>query len=98
MKNRELYEMVVGAVCRHTGYDEVSILERNLEGCVDARYMLVHILSRYLTDEEIAKEAKFTRQSVNYIRNHFDLKEKKWSFRNILADICNDISNDLLLN
>lgn len=98
MKNRELYQIVVGAVCRHTGYDEVSILKKNLEGCVDARYMLVNILSRYLTDEEIAREAKVTRQSVNYIRNHFDFKNNKWSFRNTLAEICSEINRDLIFN
>lgn len=87
MNNRDLYQKVVGELCKHTGYDEASIINRNIEGCVDARYVLVYMLGQRLTDDEISRETGMARQSVNYIRNHFDSRMNKWSIRNLLFDI-----------
>ena len=79
MKAAELYQNMVAAVCRHTGVGEVDVLESNKEECVDARYILIHFLSQYLTDEDISRVTGLTRQAVNYIRNHFEQKMNKWN-------------------
>lgn len=81
MKAAELYQNMVAAVCRHTGVGEVDVLESNKEECVDARYILIHFLSQYLTDEDISRVTGLTRQAVNYIRNHFEQKMNKWSIK-----------------
>lgn len=77
MKMKELYQTVMAAVCRHTEIREVDILGSNREECVDARYILIHILAHFLTDEEIAGQTKLPRQSVNRIRNRFAAKTNK---------------------
>lgn len=87
MKSTELYQAMTAAVCRHTGVSEVDMIESNKEECVDARYILIHFLSQYLTDEDISRVTGLTRQAVNYIRNHFEQKINKWSIKSCISDI-----------
>ncbi len=92
MKAAELYQTMAATVCRHTGVGEVDMLESNKEECVDARYLLVHFLSQYLTDEDISRATGLTRQAVNYIRNHFEQKINKWGVKGNMADISNELA------
>lgn len=98
MKAAELYQNMVAAVCRHTGVGEVDVLESNKEECVDARYILIHFLSQYLTDEDIPRVTGLTRQAVNYIRNHFEQKMNKWSIKSNMSDIGDEILKPPFLN
>lgn len=98
MKAAELYQTMVAAHCRHTGVGEVDVLESNKEECVDARYILIHFLSQYLTDEDISRVTGLTRQTVNYIRNHFEQKMNKWSIKSNMSDIGNEILKPPLRN
>lgn len=92
MKSADLYKEIMSAVCRHTGVGELDMIGSNKEECVDARYLLVHFLSSFLTDEDISRNVGLTRQSVNYIRNHFERKMNKWSIRSCMSDIENEIA------
>lgn len=94
MKIKDLYQTVVGIVCIETGIDEYNIIHSNKECCVDARYILVHILSHKLTDDEISLMMGIKRQSVNYIRNNFKCKLSKWSTREMLRDISKELAED----
>lgn len=98
MKAAELYQTMAATVCRHTGVGEVDILESNKEECVDARYLLVHFLSQYLTDEDISRATGLTRQAVNYIRNHFENKINKWSIKSYMSDIGDETLKPPFLN
>lgn len=98
MKAAELYQNMVAAVCRHTGVGEVDVLESNKEECVDARYILIHFLSQYLTDEAISRVTGLTRQAVNYIRDHFEQKMNKWSIKSNMSDIGDEILKPPFLN
>lgn len=92
MKTGDLYQIMMSTVCRHTGVGELDMIESNKEECVDARYILIYFLSKYLTDEDISKNTGLTRQAVNYIRNHFENKMNKWTVRNCMIDIGNELS------
>lgn len=98
MKTGDLYQEIMSTVCRHTGIGELDIIESNKEECVDARYLLIHFLSRFLTDEDISRNAGLTRQAVNYIRNHFEQKMNKWSIKSCMHDIGNEILKPPFLN
>jgi hypothetical protein len=87
MKTGDLYQIMMSTVCRHTGVGELDMIENNKEECVDARYILIYFLSKYLTDEDISKNTGLTRQAVNYIRNHFENKMNKWSIKSGIYDI-----------
>lgn len=92
MKKEDLYQEVLGAVCRNTGIDETTMLRSNKEYCVDARYLLIHFLAQKLTDEEIATLTGIYRQSVNHIRNNFPNRLNKWSIKEAFEDISGELA------
>lgn len=94
MKNIELYKKMVVAVKNETGVEEYEMLHSNSEEAVDARYILIHLLSQKLTDSQISSVTKLTRQSVNKIRNNFQYKIKKWSVATNLQHISNDVATE----
>lgn len=98
MKKEELYQFVLEAVCRHTGIDKESVFGSRKEECVDARYILVHVLSSYLTDKDIAGLSGKRRQQINYIRNNFGEKIKKWGVSSALHGISAEIAGNKLIN
>lgn len=94
MKNIELYKEMVVAVKNETGVEEYEMLHSNSEEAVDARYILIHLLSQKLTDSQISSVTKLTRQSVNKIRNNFQYKIKNWSVATNLQHISNDVATE----
>lgn len=91
----EFYQIVIGCVCRYTGFDESSILMSNKEDCVDARYIFIHILSQWLTDSQISEVTGLSRTCANKIRNSFDNKCKlKFSIRFAFQDIVSELEKD----
>lgn len=94
MKNIELYKEMVVAVKNETGVEEYEMLHSNSEEAVDARYILIHLLSQKLTDSQISSVTKLTRQSVNKIRNNFQYKIKKWSVATNLQHISKDVATE----
>jgi hypothetical protein len=88
MCKRELFNEVFGNVCRSLELDRESVMHSNKEECVDARYILIKLLSDIgLTDIEIAETTGFTRQCVNYAKNHFRERLKKWSVRMVYSEL-----------
>lgn len=94
MKNIDLYKEVVVAVKNETGIEEYEILHSNSEEAVDARYILIYLLSQKLTDTQISSLTRLTRQSVNKIRNNFQYKIKKWSVATNLQHISNEVATE----
>ena len=92
MKTGDLYQIMMSTVWRHKGIGELEMIESNKEECVDARYLLIHFLSQFLTDEDISRNSGLTRQAVNYIRNHFEQKMNKWSIKSCMVDIRKEIA------
>lgn len=83
----ELYLLICNTVCNCTGLSEEIIFGSNKEECVDARYVLIFMLSKYLTDGEISKVTSISRACANKIRNSFKNKMKKYSIRLLVSEI-----------
>lgn len=94
MKNIDLYKKLVVVVSKETGVEEYDIIHSNSEEAVDARYILIHLLSQKLTDTQISSLTRLTRQSVNKIRNNFQYKIKKWSVATNLQHISNILATE----
>ena len=95
MTQTALYRAILDEVHRLTELPEVFILHSNLEECADARSVLVHSLSRFLTDSQIATLMGRTRQGVNFIRLGFDARRSKWGVASIWKDMSKFLaSND----
>ena len=81
MKKEELFNAVIGKVSECTGIPRDDILRRKTEECTDARSILVQVLSRYLSDTQIATMLRITARGVNYLRNTFSSRTSKWFVR-----------------
>jgi hypothetical protein len=81
MKAKEFYDEALELVLSVTRQKEEDIFCQNKESCVDARYILVGVLSNYFTDDEIVSFTGLSRSTANKIRNCYQPKMKKFSFR-----------------
>lgn len=77
----KLYDQVLYLVCDYSELEKTEVLTSNREECVDARYILVGVLSEYLTDDEISRLSGLTRACANKIRNGMRAKLNRFSFR-----------------
>ena len=66
MKNIELYKEMVVAVKNETGVEEYEMLHSNSEEAVDARYILIHLLSQKLTDSQISSVMECSNELAAY--------------------------------
>ena len=67
----------------------------NLEQCVDARHILVYLLSSKLTDAEIASLIDITRQGINKIKNGFRRRMKsKFTLSNNFQQISSELETE----
>ena len=95
MTQTALYRAILDEVHRLTELPEVFILHSNLEECADARSVLVHALSRVLTDSQIATLMGRTRQGVNFIRMGWSNRKDKWGVASIWKEMSKFLaSND----
>ena len=95
MTQTALYRAILDEVHRLTELPEVFILHSNLEECADARSVLVHSLSRFLTDSQIATLMGRTRQGVNFIRMGWSNRKDKWGVASIWKEVSKFLaSND----
>lgn len=79
---REFYKQVLEVVSRCTGFPEVQILHDRHEMCTDARYLLVHFLSRHLRCNEIVHLTGLSKQAVSQICNGYEARARfKYSLR-----------------
>lgn len=81
MKKEDLFDAVMSKVSECTGICREDILCRKTEECTDARSILVQVLSRYLSDTQIAGMLRITSRGVNYLRNTFSSRTSKWFVR-----------------
>lgn len=71
MCKRELFNDVLGKVCEMTELSVEKVCKSNLEECVDARYVIIAVLSERLSDRQIAEVSGWSVQLVNKAKNSF---------------------------
>ena len=71
MNNVELFNEVLDNVCKRTELDADSVKSSNREECVDARYLVIALLSEKLSDKQIAEVSGWSVQLVNKAKNSF---------------------------
>lgn len=71
MNKVELYENILGKVCEMTELSVEKVCKSNLEECVDARYVVIAVLSEKLSDKQIAEVSGWSVQLVNKAKNNF---------------------------
>lgn len=59
---------------------EEDIMKRNLEKCVNARYIFFGSICKYYTDTELSQLSSLSRALINKIRNSVDRKARNSYF------------------
>jgi isopentenyldiphosphate isomerase len=82
MNRREFYENILGKVCEMTELSAEKVCKSNLEECVDARYVVIAVLSEKLSDKQIAEVSGWSVQLVNKAKNSFHKRCKcRWGLK-----------------
>lgn len=90
-QQERLYTSVLNLVEEQTDMAEEAILRSTTEQSTDARYMLIGVLSGYLTDIEIAKFTGLSRSCVNKLRNGMRRRADKYAVRSCYRTIVNAV-------
>ena len=82
MNKVELYENILGKVCEMTELSHEKVCKSNLEECVDARYVVIAVLSEKLSDKQIAEVSGWSVQLICKARNSFHNRCKcRWGLK-----------------
>lgn len=84
MEKREYFDFILGKVCENTQLSCEKVCKSNLEECVDARYLVIAVLSEKLSDKQIAEVSGWSVQLVNKARNAFVNRCKfRWGLKEL---------------
>ena len=88
MNKVELFNEVLDNVCKGTELDTDSVKSSNREECVDARYLVIAILSEKLSDKQIAEVSGWSVQLVNKAKNNFHKRCKcRWGLKEMYKEL-----------
>lgn len=71
MSRRDFFDFILGKVCEMTELSIEKVCKSNEEECVDARYVVISVLSERLSDKQISEVSGWSVQLVNKARNSF---------------------------
>lgn len=95
IKMEEIYMEILRVVQDVTGIDANAMLSSNKEENVDARHILVYILSlRGFSDNNISSLTKLTRPCICMIRKNFKYRTKRYFVRENYKEIYRIIFDD----
>ena len=88
MNKVDLFNEVLDNVCKGTELDTDSVKSSNREECVDARYLVIAILSEKLSDKQIAEVSGWSVQLVNKAKNNFHKRCKcRWGLKEMYKEL-----------
>jgi hypothetical protein len=89
MNKVELFNEVLDNVCKGTELDTDSVKSSNREECVDARYLVIAVLSEKLSDKQIAEVSGWSVQLVNKAKNSFHNRCKcRYGLKDMYKKLC----------
>lgn len=89
MSKRDFFDFILGKVCAMTELSVEKVCKSNLEECVDARYVVIAVLSEKLSGKQIAEVSGWSVQLVNKAKNHFaDRCKYRWGLKEMYKKLC----------
>ena len=89
MSRREYFDFILGKVCEMTELSVEKVCKSNLEECVDARYVVIAVLSEKLSDKQIAEVSGWSVQLVNKAKNSFHNRCKcRYGLKEMYKKLC----------
>lgn len=84
----EIFNEVLDNVCKDMELDADTVRHSNKEECVDARYLVIALLSERLSDRQIAEVSGWSYQLVNKARNAFkDRCKFRWGLKELYLSL-----------
>ena len=84
MDKRDFFKNILEEVAEMTEISLEKVLKSNLEECVDARYVVIAVLSEKLSDKQIAEVSGWSVQLVNKAKNSFHNRCKsRWGLKDM---------------
>lgn len=81
---KEFFDGILGKVCNLTELSVGKVCKSNEEECVDARYLLIAVLSERMNDRQIAELGGWSVSFVNKARNNFQDRCKfRWGLKDM---------------
>ena len=94
MNKVDLFNEVLDNVCKGTELDTDSVKSSNREECVDARYLVIAVLSEKLSDKQIAEVSGWSVQLVNKAKNSFHNRCKcRWGLKEMYKKLSDNSKN-----
>jgi hypothetical protein len=88
MSRQEYFDFILGKVCEMTELSAGKVCKSNLEECVDARYVVIAVLSEKLSDKQIAEVSGWSVQLVNKAKNSFHNRCKsRWGLKELYKEL-----------
>ena len=88
MDKREYFDFILGKVCEMTELSHEKVFKSKLEECVDARYVVIAVLSEKLSDKQIAEVSGWSVQLVNKAKNSFHNRCKcRWGLKELYKEL-----------
>lgn len=89
MNVRDFFDSIIGKVCEMTELSVEKVCKCNKEECVDARYLVIAVLSEKLSDKQIAECGGWSVQLVSKVRNSFHERCKfRWGLKEMYKELC----------
>ena len=94
MEKREYFDFILGKVCEMTELSVEKVCKSNLEECVDARHLVIAVLSEKLSDKQIAEVSGWSIQLVNKAKNSFHKRcQYRWGLKEIYKKMSDNSKN-----
>lgn len=94
MDKREYFDFILGKVCEMTQLSVEKVCKSNLEECVDARHLVIAVLSEKLSDKQIAEVSGWSIQLVNKAKNSFHKRcQYRWGLKEIYKKMSDNSKN-----
>ena len=88
MSKNDLFNEVLESVCKAMGLDADSVMKSNKEECVDARYLVIAVLSSKLSDKQIAEISGWSVQLISKAKNSFQNRCKtRWGLKELYKEM-----------
>ena len=88
MDKKELFSLIFGKVCEMTGIPCWKVCKSNEEECVDARYLVIAVLSVMLSGKQIAEASGWSVSLVCKVKNGFHGRCKfRWGLKEMYKKI-----------
>lgn len=86
---RDYFDSILGKVCEMTELSVGKVCNSHQEECVDARYLVIAVLSERYSDRQIAEISGWSVQLVNKARNNFHERCKfRWGLKEMYKELC----------